>query len=158
MKLKIFWISFLIIIFSAPSICFSGPDSKVWESFDKNSIGSWYYNKANLKKSSNIITVWTYVLVLDDVRKDMIEIVKEDDLEKSIKFQNYDHDLDLLELDCKKNLSRVKEIIHYDNKGNVLDNYPSQNSEWKSIPPDSVFDTLYQKLCVTQKKPTKKKK
>jgi len=93
MKFKILWISLIIIVFLFPSICFSGqPDSNTWEYFDNN----WYYNKTSISKSADIISVWVYRNVTNDKRKERIEIVKKYDLEKSKKYQNFDHYLVLL--------------------------------------------------------------
>lgn len=154
MKLKILWISILIIVFSFPSICFSErPDPKVWEYVGNNR----YYNVTNLIKSSNIVYVWTYSVVDDDFRKKTIEEVKKEDLEKTIKFQNYDHIVSLNEIDCETKLTRINEVLDYDNKGNVLDHFKDNNSKWRSIQPGTVNDIFYQKLCFTPKKPSEKK-
>jgi hypothetical protein len=62
------------------------------------------------------------------------------------------------EFDCKKKLTRRNEYIWYDDKGNVLDKLKKENGDWKNIISKSQFDILYNKLCITPKKPSKKKK
>jgi hypothetical protein len=125
----------------------------VWEYFSDN----WYYNKTNLRKSSNIVSVWIYQIVTDDERKEKIDLVKEYYLEKSIKYQHLDHLVSLDEIDCKNKLVRQEELISYDDNGKVLDSFKYKNNEWISIPPDTILNTLYKKICVIQKKPLKKK-
>lgn len=148
------FIVLFLIVFSFPSICFSGQlDTKVWESFGND----WYYNKKTITKSSNIISVWTYKIVTNDERKEKIEIVRKEDLKKSIKYLHYDHYLGLWEIDCVKKLYRGKEFKDYDYKGNVLSSM-KHLFDWNNIKPNSVMDKLYNKVCVIPKKPSKKKK
>jgi hypothetical protein len=148
MTFKTFRIFLIVIVFSFPSLCFSAqPDSKVWESFDND----WYYNKTNMDKSSYIISVWVYKNVTNDNRKEKIEIIKKSDLDKSIKYQKFDHYLSLWEIDTKNKQKRLKELKDYDDKGNVLDSNAYKDREWKDIKLNSVFDKLYIKLGFTQK-------
>lgn len=140
-------------IVELPKITPTIPDSKVWKKFTDN----WYYNKKSLTKSSNIVSVWTYYILTDDDRKEMIEIIKKFDLEESIKYQHHDHCLTLEKFDCKNKMNKREDSVDYDDEGKVLDDRINKNSEWKNIIPESVMDTLYNKVCVTPKKSLKKK-
>jgi hypothetical protein len=146
--LSILIVFFTISFISLPSICFSKPDSKVWEYFQPR----FYYNKTNLLKSSNIISVWVYEIITDIQRKEMIEIVKKESLEKSKKYQHYEYKMMLWKIDCKNRQGKREKTIYYDDKGKVLDHYTYSNSEWDSIPPESILEILYNKVCVTQNK------
>ena len=134
------------------------PDSHVWEHLGKTRSGDTYYAKTIVTTSSGLISVSTYKIVTDDFRKQTIEEVKNDNLKKSIKYQNYEHDVRIDEIDCKNNRYRVKEVTHYDDKGNVLDSYQYKNEDWKNIPVLTGLDVLREKFCVPQKKPSKRKK
>jgi hypothetical protein len=148
MTFKTFRIFLIVIVFSFPSLCFAAqPDSKVWESFDSD----WYYNKTNMDKSSYIISVWLYKSVTNDIRKQKIEIIKKSDLDKSVKYQKFDHYLSLWEIDTKNKQKRLKESKDYDDKGNVLDSNVYKDREWTDIKPNSIFDKLYIKLGLAQK-------
>ena len=144
----------LIIVFSFPSLCFSEQlNPKIWKSLEHNS----YYNIKIITTSSNTKLVWVYKTVTDDTRKNRIEEVKKYDLERSIKYKQYHHEAVLWEIDCKKRLWRLKDIIDFDNNEKVLDRYRYNNSEWESITPNSRGELLYQKICVIEKKPLNKK-
>ena len=130
------------------------PNPDIWEDFGEN----WYYNKANITKSSHIISVWTYYVVTDDDRKESIEKKKKDnDTNKSLRYQSYEHDVSLKEIDCNKKLVRTKEEVNYDDKGNILDRITNDNPKWENIIPGSVGEGLYRVLCFTQNKSPKKK-
>jgi hypothetical protein len=120
-------------------------DKKVWEYLGNNI----YYNKTNITKSSNIMSVWTYRIIPDDEKKDMVEFINKYDLERSTKYQNWDHNMVLIELDCKNKLWKHKKLMLYDDKENIL-NYDISDSEWRSNIPNSVYEKLYQKVCVKQ--------
>jgi len=148
MKFKILRISLIVIVFSFPFLCFSErPDPDKWEQYGENS----YYNKTNITKSSDMVSVWTYTTVTDDIREKTIKIKKEEDLEKSVKYQNFDHIVMWSEIDCVYKVWRQDEIVFYDNKENVLDQQKNINSEWGNIIPDSLMERLYNKVCVIQK-------
>jgi hypothetical protein len=152
--MKKLFLSLLIVFFtmsviSSPSICFSGqPDPKVWEHLSNN----FYYNKTNLIKSSDTISVWTYRTIAEDERKYLIEHFRESDLKKSTKYQNLDHQVTLLDIDCRKKLSKIEKLVNYDDKENVLYEETYKNSEWTSIIPESKLDETYNKICVTPEK------
>ena len=124
------------------------PDSKVWESISP----SYYYNKTSITKSSNFIYVYIYKIVADNQRKKLIEMLKKNDLEKSIKYKNWDHYISLNNFDCKNGRSRFEEIINYDDEGNILYQYTYKDSEWKSISPGTLTEELYNKVCVNPKR------
>lgn len=150
MKFKILRISLLIIVFSFPSLCFpEQPNPKIWKPLEHNS----YYNIKIITTASDTKLVWAYKTVTNDTRENRIEEVKKYDLEKSIRYQNYHHEVVLWEIDCRKRLWRVKDIIDFDKDEKVLDRYRYSNSEWDSIIPMSRGVLLYQEVCVTKKKP-----
>jgi hypothetical protein len=147
MNFKILRISLIVIVFLFPSLCFSQrPDPDKWEEYGENS----YYNKTNITKSSDTVSVWTYTIVTDDIREKTIKIKKEEDLEKSVKYQNFDHIVMWSEIDCAYKVWRKDEIVFYDDKENVLDQQKNIYSEWGNIIPDSLMERLYNKVCVIQ--------
>jgi len=147
MKFKILGISIIVIVLSFPFLCFSQrPDPAKWEQYGENS----YFNKTNITKSSDVVSVWTYTIVTDDIREKTIQIKKEEDLEKSVKYQNFDHIVMWSEIDCAYKIWKQDEIEFYDDKENVLDQQKNINSEWGNIVPDSLMERLYNKVCVIQ--------
>ena len=148
---------FLLVV-SFPSKCFSEqPDSKEWNLFGKDSGGGvYYYDKTNMTKLSDIISLKLYYIVTDDERKERIERIKKYDLKKSVEYQNYDHDISVVEIDCKNRLTKVKEFTEYDHQGNVLRHNVNSDSEWKSILPGSR-EEFYKINCVNPNKQFEKK-
>jgi hypothetical protein len=155
MKCKIFWISVIIIIYYFPVICFAQqPNPKIWKPLEYNS----YYNIKIITTSSDTKLIWTYKTVTNVARDKRIEEVKQYDLGRSIKYQQYSHEVILWEIDCKNRQWRLKDIIDFNKDEKVLDRYSFNNSAWEVIMPNSMMDFLYQKVCVTPKIPLKKKK
>lgn len=134
-------------------LCFSEPaGNKTWEYYAKSQGGSvYYYNIANSNKSSNVKSVWSYKTITDDERKEKIESLKKHTSEESIKYQDYDYSISMLEIDCIKKLNKVKEILYYDHKGKVI-NQDIKNSAWEHIAPNSVGEILHKKICATENK------
>jgi hypothetical protein len=140
------------------------PDSKEWEPLGKTRTGDCYYKLTNCDNVSNIVTVSTYKIVTDHYRKSMIEKFQKSHPELSEKYENLDHNVRVDEIDCKNKRYRMKEIVDYDDKGQILQVSPHHNQEWMQIPILTGLDKLRQKLCAAEvkasepKKPSKKKK
>lgn len=141
-----------------PDIVRSVPDNKVWVRYGKTKMGENYYNQTNITRSSNIVTVTLYRVVTDLCRKQMIEEVKKYNPRKAVKYHYYEHDVRVDEIDCKNQKWRVKDLIHYDDKGSILDHYIYENEVWQNIRFVTDHHTLQKSICVTQEKPAVKKK
>ena len=124
-----------------------------WERISDN----FYYDKTNVTKSSNIISVWTYSFVTDNERKEIEKVSKKRDSDESLKCLSYNYESALWKLDCKNRMKKIEKIIYHNDKGNILDEYTKENSQWESISLKSVFNKLYNKVCVNLEKPSKKK-
>ncbi len=146
------WISLIFIAWSFPTVSFSEQlNPKIWEPLGYSS----YYNKKIITTSSHTMLVWVYEIITNDNRQKTIAEVKKYDLEKSIKYQQYHHEVVLWEIDCKNRLWRLKDIIDFDREEKVLNRYRFNNSEWDSFRPKSRGELLYQKLCGSPQKPLK---
>lgn len=145
----------MVTVLSLPSVCFSQqPNPKIWEPLEYNS----YYNKKIITKSPDIRLVWTYKTITDDRREKSIEEVKQYDLENSVKYRNYHHETILWNIDCRNKMIMMEEFIDFDRHGKVLDRYRYSHSQWDRIIPNSKGEQLYRNVCISQKKPSKKKK
>jgi len=149
--MKKLFLSLLVVFFTAsimsiPSVCFSEqPDPRVWQLLSDN----FYYNKTKLNKSSDIISVWTYRTIANEERKYLIEHFRESDLGKSIKYQSLDHQVMLIDIDCRQKMSKIKKLENYDDRKNVLYEETYQNSEWTEITPESKLDEIHKNICAT---------
>ena len=153
MRLKIFFISLSMSILIFPSVCFpQKPDPDVWEYYGKDSSGGVYYcSKVENGKSSGIISFRIYYRVTDEERKERVEKIREYDPRKSSEYQNYDHDISVVEIDCGNKLTRMEEYTEYDRRGNSLKYDINNDMTWENIPSNSVIETFYKKNCSTGK-------
>lgn len=154
MIFKCLLISLFVIFLSFPIIGFSQPPNpKIWEPLGYQS----YYNKKIITVAPDLLLVWTYKTVTNDVREKKVEEVKKYDVEKSVKYKAYHHECFLWEIDCRNKKMVTKEFIDFDKDGKVIDRYKFDNSEWESIVPASGADRLYQNACLPPKPPRAKK-
>lgn len=123
-----------------------------WERVSDN----FYYDKTDINKSSDIVSVWTYSFVTDKERKDIEKVTKKRDSDKSLKYLSYVYESVLYEIDCKNKTKKIKKITYLNQDSNILDEYTKENSGWDDISPKSVFNILYNNVCVTPKEPLKK--
>lgn len=129
------------------------PDSKEWEPLGKTRTGECFYKVTGTDNTTGIVTVSTYKIVNDHYRKSTIEKWQKDHPELAKKYENFDHNVRVDEIDCKNKRYRMKEITDYNNKGEVLHISPHQNQEWQHVPILTGLDKLRQKLCAPEVKP-----
>jgi len=129
------------------------PDSKEWEPLGKTRTGDNYYKVTGTDNASGNVTVSTYKIVTDDYRKSMVEKFQKSHPELSKKYEKLNHNVRVDEIDCKHKQYRMKEIVDYDDKGQILQVSPHHNQEWQHIPILTGLDKLRQKICPPEVKP-----
>lgn len=134
------------------------PDAEVWEFLGRTRSGDTYYNKTATPVSGDIISVTTYKIITEDYRNQTIDEKKKNSPQQSVKYQRYEHNVRIDEIDCALKRYRVKKVTHVDDQGNVLDRYAYENEDWKTIPVLTELDMLREKLCPLPKKSKKKKR
>jgi len=73
-----------------------------WEHISDN----FYYDKTNITKLSNIVSVWTYSFLTEDKRKKREEESKKRDADKSLKYLLYNHESVLYEINCNNRMKK----------------------------------------------------
>ena len=129
------------------------PDNKEWEHLGKTRTGDCYFKVNGTDNATGIVTVSTYKIVNDDHRKSMIEKLKKIHPAQSEKYETLDHSIRVDEIDCKNKRYRMKEVVDYDDKGQILCVNPSNNHEWHHVPILTGLDKMRLKLCAPEVKP-----
>ena len=106
-----------------------------------------YYDKVNVKYSSgNIVRVWLKVTVDEEKRNQAIK----DRTENGYSVEGWDkwsHTVYIDEMECIKKIYRTLNSFDYDSNGNVLEQSEYEEKRWMLIPPDTVENRLYDKVC-----------
>ena len=98
------------------------------------------YDKDSVKRQSGKVKVWTTAILGAASRSEIQKIV-------SIKgFENLSFTRTLDEINCKEGKTRIVTIIYYDGKRKVLYTITEQ-TDWRSIVPDSINDLLKSSVC-----------
>ena len=117
--------------------------SNVWKVFQMdNNDNVFSYNTVSIKRQTkNVVQVWEKIVYSEKGReKHNQEITKKG-------YDKLSHSLDLVEIDCKKEMSRFLSITDYDKDGLVLNSLSFDKPEWDHIIPDTTMDTLRKKVC-----------
>lgn len=126
-------------------------DNRDWETFGTSNDAAYYYDKRDITRVSDRLSVWTLIKVPEEFKKDTIEKMKKAYPKKTINYQAYGESRELLEIDCGKKQFRTKLSVMFDNRGDVLSDMRG-DEDWKAIESDSLNDVLYQKVCKTEEK------
>ena len=101
---------------------------------------AYSYDKDSVKRQSGKVKVWTTAILGAESRSEIQKIV-------SIKgFENLSFTRTLDEINCKEGKTRMVAIIYYDGKRKVLYTITEQ-TDWRSIVPDSINDLLKSSVC-----------
>ena len=155
MKFNVLIAALLVAIFSwSAAWCADPPDPKIWQPLNNY----FFYNKKMIVKSPGVLLVWTYKTIPGDIRQKTVDDINKTDPDKSMRYKDYHHATILWEIDCSQKLIRTEEFIDFDTNGKVIDRYRNPSTEWNNIFPKTGVEALYQKVCLPQKEPVKKKK
>lgn len=120
--------------------------SSDWVECMKNNDGVFFYNKKRIKhRKKNIVQIWEKLDFSDEGREKWIEGKR--NMELSIKgYDKLSHSIGMIEIDCKKGMSRGLSMTDYDTDGIVLYSYDNKQ-DWSYITPDTLIDTFRKKFC-----------
>ena len=118
----------------------------------------YFYNSVRIKPTTkDIVQVLTKKVYSDVGKQEYIEERRKVDFTTE-GYDKLSHTLDLYEIDCKKKMNNLLSISHYDMDNKILYHHSYDKPDWNYIISSSMFDYLREIVCVTQKKPLKKKK
>lgn len=111
-----------------------------WKLFKKTEDAKFYYDKKGVTPSAQkIMKVWIRQVYTKKGKMDMINLV-------GSRYENLGYSINSLEFNCGAKLTRFLSMTYYSKKGDVL-GLESPPDKWESIPPNSMFDALYKKVC-----------
>ena len=114
--------------------------AKDWKFFKKTEDAKFYYDKKDVTHpSQKIVKVWIRQVYTKKGKIDMMNLV-------GPRYQNLSYSINSLEFDCGAKLVRFLSMTYYIKNGDVLD-LERPPDQWERIPPNSMFDALYKKLC-----------
>ncbi|KAF0220380.1 MAG: hypothetical protein FD174_1281 [Geobacteraceae bacterium] len=115
-----------------------------WELLDSEPDHSdFYYNKSSISRSPEGITsVWAKVAYTEEGKADTLRILK------AKAYENLAYSLYLYDIDCKGMKSHLKQIVHYDNKGNRIKEFNlAEKTAWEDIPINSRLESIADAEC-----------
>jgi uncharacterized protein YxeA len=122
--------------------------SSDWEEFNTYKGKVYSYNKVNIKHGANdIVQVWVKTVYSNEGRERDLVYMRKQGLATAKEWDKLSDRLSLVELDCKKERTRVISITYYDSDGGILYSKSSDKQDWKSIVSNSSFDILRKKVC-----------
>lgn len=113
-----------------------------WEILSSDDAGDTFlYDKGGITRTSdNHLKVWTKVLYSEKSILKKVEKFGE-------KFVNLSYELTLQDIDCKNKKQRFLSIIDYSKDGGVIYSGNEPNAGWNFVPPESLMEDLYRKVC-----------
>jgi hypothetical protein len=133
----------MILLFVSCKI--NSPD---WVQYKVYKDGTHYYKKVKIEKNEGkyIIQYWNKNIFSDEYKKEIIQILGKHG--KSIKGWNeLSHDMDLFEMDCKKNKYRILSSALYNTYGDELYSTSEEKPKWNNITPSSEMELFQKTIC-----------
>jgi hypothetical protein len=111
-----------------------------WILFKKTEDAKFYYDKKDVTQSpQKLVKVWIRQVYTKKGKMDMIRLV-------GPRYENLSYSINSLEFGCEAKRIRFLSMTYYSKNGDVLD-LENPPDKWESIPPNSMFDALYKKIC-----------
>ena len=110
-----------------------------WELIEKIEGNKFYYDKKDVTHSpQKIVKVWIRQ-VYTKKDKGMFGMV-------GLRYENLSYSINSLEFVCGARLTRFLTKTYFSENGDLL-GLEDPSDIWESIPPNSMFDTLYKMVC-----------
>jgi hypothetical protein len=125
-----------------------------WKFLGFDSFGSaHFYDSESIVVSGNIVKVWGKETFSERGKQNFIKRRIQEKL--NVKgYENLDHLLVLIKIDCSERRFQMLEGIYYVLDGSILDHVdiPEFLAKWFSISPNSVMEDLFKEVCETEEK------
>jgi len=139
----------------------SAPESgkeAVWKHYAQTDDYEFYYDSGNLEsREGDVVKVSLKRVpkgdtpVIPETKKSVLrEMKKRQKAGMTIQgYENWDHEVVLCEIDCRKNVIRFLKSTNYDHSGKVLDQIvvPESVLRWDHIIPGTINDLLGRAVC-----------
>ncbi len=114
---------------------------KDWKLFKRTEDARFYYDKKDITYTylPKMAKVWVRQVYTKKGKIDMIKLL-------GPHYEKLSYSINSLEFDCEAKLTSSFSMAHYSKNGDVLD-LVDATEKWESIPPLSMFDALYRKVC-----------
>jgi len=130
----------VVIVIGLAIFCHAEVWGEDWKLFKQTEDAKFYYDKKDITPlPQKIVKVWVREVYGQKGKMDMINLV-------GPRYENLSYSINSLEFDCGAKLARFLSMTYYSKNGDVLD-LEDPPSNWESIPPNSMFDALYKKVC-----------
>ncbi len=127
-----------IILIVINIFCHAEARVEAWKLFQETENSKFYYDeRTTLHLPKQIVKVWV---------KQVYNQKRVADKSEGPPFEKISYSIKVLECDCAVKSIRFLSIAHYAKNGDVvtLENPPDR---WESIPPKTMFETLYKTVC-----------
>ncbi len=141
MKLLSVKLGVILVIVGFSMFGYGEVRGKDWKLFKKTEDAKFYYDKKDITYSPQkiIAKVWVREVYTNKGKMDMINLV-------GPHYEKLSYSINSFEFDCGAKLIHFLSMTYYSENGDVLD-LENPADKWESIPPLSVFDALYKKVC-----------
>lgn len=104
----------------------------------------FFYDQAGVARSGEgILTVWAKVRYGEKGREETLELLHHPPAYAGLSFTEYRY-----ELDCRKHLSRLQQVIHFDDRGERITAFDlAGKTEWEEVPPASRVELVLDAEC-----------
>jgi hypothetical protein len=127
-----------------------------WELFgtQKSTGTTYYYNTKKISHpAKGVVRIWCRKILGNKDKESVIDIQRQYD-SYTPKWDRLSYEMSLYEMNCNDKTYAIKDITQYTDKGEVLDNLKF-DEKLVVIPPGSLTENLFNKVCVPGKKPKK---
>ena len=133
----------ILVLLSTGRGLFAGTAPE-WVLVDSDpSTSDFYYDKATAGKTpQGIVSVATKAVYSEEGKADALQVLG------AKRYANLAYTLFSYDLDCAKRMSRLRKVVHCDDKGAKIAEFDlAAKSSWEEIPEDSRLDVILTEVC-----------
>jgi hypothetical protein len=152
---------FVLLLVALTLVGCTAPESKeasVWKLYAQSDDYQFFYDSRNIESGAgDIVKILLkrqpkeeFAIIPETKRSIIREMKKRQKAGMTIHgYENWDHEVVVCEIDCRKNVIRFLKSINYDQKGNALDTIvvPEAVLKWDNVIPGTINDNLRKSIC-----------
>ena len=126
----------------------SSEGSSDWVELKTNRGNTYSYNHAGIKNvTQDVFQVWIKTIYSDEGKERHLQYMRKQELSVTLAWDKLSDRLSLVEMDCRKGMTRGLSVTYYDKDGGVLYSQAYDEQNWKPVTAGSLFDILQKKVC-----------
>jgi hypothetical protein len=117
-----------------------------WKQYFSTEYGKYYFDTETLTYPSNLtMRTWVKIILTEKGVKSTAQMLGKE-------YENLEHTIESLEINCAAKMINILEVITYSKTGDIISREENSSPDWRPISPKTPNEALLKEACKQPKK------